>query len=275
MISKKHDNWYTIYQSNINFQKEAGVGNKFKLLLLAISLVLSGLTIEEASKKTNITEKEISDAIKNPKIIEESKKYTYEENKPEESKSEETEVIPDATIDFDAIVTFIRNNEVSGKQRYVTVNGKTIDICKVYPDPIHGWKAPTIGVGFNLNNGYAKSEIESLGLNYEDVKSGRQMITEEQVDYLFKISVAYAIADAKKIFVNFAKLPKEIKMVLVDMSFNLGFNKLNAFEKLKLALSEPVIDYKKVKKEMIDSKWYNQVGGRSKRDVKIVEKYIR
>ena len=47
---------------------------------------------------------------------------------------------------------------------------------------------PTIGIGFNLDASGAQQAIEKLGLNYDDVRSGAQCLTESQIMDLFEPS---------------------------------------------------------------------------------------
>lgn len=51
------------------------------------------------------------------------------------------------------------------------------------------------------------------------------------------------------------------KNVLINMTFNLGISGLINFKKMWKAIKKE--DYKKAAKEMLDSKWANQVGYRS------------
>lgn len=51
------------------------------------------------------------------------------------------------------------------------------------------------------------------------------------------------------------------KAVLIDMLFNLGLTKFMKFKKLNVALQEQ--DYIRAAKEMLDSKWAEQVGCRA------------
>ena len=44
---------------------------------------------------------------------------------------------------------------------------------------------PTIGIGFNLDKLGARTHIDSLGLSYEQVIAGNQVLTEEQINTLF------------------------------------------------------------------------------------------
>lgn len=137
---------------------------------------------------------------------------------------------------------------------------------KVYLDTENN---PTIGVGFNLNRKDAKQKIESLGANYDDILNGKESLNNNQIETLFRQDLFVAVNDAKSFLPNFDTQPKEIKMVIVNMAFNLGYTRLNKFEKFRQALMDR--DYNKATKEMVDSKWYNQVGNRSKELVKIVK----
>jgi|TARA_Y100000310_G_C20616072_1_gene780696 GH24 family phage-related lysozyme (muramidase) len=122
----------------------------------------------------------------------------------------------------------------------------------------------TIAVGFNLERADARKKIESIGLNFESVYSGKDCLSEEQINYFLEEDIEIASDDAKKYLgvENFESLPKLARDVLIDMSFNLGYNRLSKFKKLKSALIGK--DYAEASAEMKDSKWYHQVGNRSK-----------
>ena len=129
----------------------------------------------------------------------------------------------------------------------------------VYDDSLF---IPTIGIGFNLNNLDNRNRIESLGISYDSVISGKTSLTDKQIYKLFRKDVKTAISNAINFLPNFDEQPNKVKIVLVDMSFNLGYNRLMQFVKFRQALIDK--DYKKASIEMKDSKWYYQVGNRSK-----------
>lgn len=56
------------------------------------------------------------------------------------------------------------------------------------------------------------------------------------------------------------------KLVLLDMMYNLGYSRLSKFRKMLTALREG--KYQNAASEMVDSKWYRQVGQRGKNLVK-------
>ena len=57
-------------------------------------------------------------------------------------------------------------------------------------------------------------------------------------------------------------------MALIDMSYNLGYNKVSTFKKMKAALEKK--DYCIAADEMVDSKWYKQVKTRGPRTVSLM-----
>lgn len=58
------------------------------------------------------------------------------------------------------------------------------------------------------------------------------------------------------------------KAVLLDMCFNIGYAGLMKFKKMWFALGNK--DFPSATREMKDSKWYTDVGNRSKRNVEIM-----
>ena len=121
---------------------------------------------------------------------------------------------------------------------------------------------PTIGVGFNLNRSDAKSKIEALGLNFEQVKNGTQELNDGQIGSLLAEDIDGTIADCKAVFPEFTELSEVRQRSLVDMMFNLGKTKFVGFKKLIAAVNAN--DFVKAADEMKNSKWYVQVKDRGK-----------
>jgi lysozyme len=109
---------------------------------------------------------------------------------------------------------------------------------------------PTVGYGFNLNA-------------YPQFK-GRK-ITRKEADKIFPelysdaVNRAMTYADTAWSNLN----PKQ-QTILIDMAYNLG-DKLNDFKRMRFNLMKG--DNEGVVKEMQNSKWYKQVGRRSKHHV--------
>lgn len=130
----------------------------------------------------------------------------------------------------------------------------------------------TIGIGFNLDEPSNRKKAEAVGLNVQDMLSGRTL-SDKEIKMLYNESIKQAANDANAFLPRAGRQPPVVQKVLIDMAFNLGLTKLNKFEKMREALLQG--DYNKAADEMIDSKWYNQVGNRSKTLVKMMRSAAR
>lgn len=110
---------------------------------------------------------------------------------------------------------------------------------------------PTIGYGFNIEA-------------YPQFK-GRKSITRTEADNVIQdiygdaVNRAMDYADTK-----WSSLTPKQQMILIDMSYNLG-NKLMDFKDMRYNLMKG--DTEGVKREMKNSKWYGQVGRRSRHHI--------
>lgn len=93
-------------------------------------------------------------------------------------------------------------------------------------------------------------------------------VTEERILDVFHKDCEVAYTDACALVLNFAGQSIDAQRVLVNMAFNLGRNRLGKFKNFLKAVNEG--NYDKAADEMIDSKWYHQVGRRSKELVEIM-----
>lgn len=94
----------------------------------------------------------------------------------------------------------------------------------------------------------------------------RITVTKERVEEVFEKDFVDHIKECKKLFKDFDNFEEELKEILANMMFNMGYNKLSKFKKMIEAIK--IKDYEKAAHEMVDSLWYNQVGSRAKRLVK-------
>lgn len=129
---------------------------------------------------------------------------------------------------------------------------------------------PHIGIGFNLNKEGAKEALSKLGININNILNNELSLTDEQVYNIFKNDMEIAINDAMNFISNFNDQPGIVKSIIIDMAFNLGYTRLSGFNNFRKALLNN--DYNEAAKEMIDSKWYSQVGGRSKELVSLMQR---
>lgn len=86
-------------------------------------------------------------------------------------------------------------------------------------------------------------------------------IEKERIENAFLEDVGIAIADCEALFEDVYSHPDKVVRVLVNMAFNLGRTRLGRFRNMIAAVNNK--DYKKAANEMVDSRWYNQVGNRS------------
>tara|TARA_R110000803_G_scaffold49198_1_gene102248 strand:+ start:597 stop:1052 length:456 start_codon:yes stop_codon:yes gene_type:complete len=93
-------------------------------------------------------------------------------------------------------------------------------------------------------------------------------VTDERILQVFNDDCNDAYTDACALFLNFTSHPQDVQSVCVNMAFNLGRSRLSKFKKMVTAVNEG--NYAKAADEMTDSKWYRQVGRRSKELVEIM-----
>ena len=131
---------------------------------------------------------------------------------------------------------------------------------KIYPDPLHSDKIPTIGIGFNLNNRDVIDAIEMLGrYNIDALKQGKQTINFEDQKKVSNILIDHSFNRAKNDFPNFNNLNPEAQSILVQMEYQMGG--LSHWNKLRAALNQNPPDYQIAADEMLDSKWAKQLRG--------------
>ena len=86
-------------------------------------------------------------------------------------------------------------------------------------------------------------------------------VTPERIDNVFEEDFEIAVTDAKALFLNLDSQPEQVQRVVVNMAFNLGRSRLGKFKKMITAVNEG--NYQEAANQMVDSRWYNQVGNRS------------
>ena len=93
-------------------------------------------------------------------------------------------------------------------------------------------------------------------------------IAEQEGSILLDNDIDFHLNELNNNLSFFSYLDEPRKMVLANMSYNLGFKNLMTFEKMLKALSVKAYDI--AANEMIDSIWYKQVGSRADALVKIM-----
>lgn len=86
-------------------------------------------------------------------------------------------------------------------------------------------------------------------------------VEDERILQVFHEDCMVAIDDSEVLIGNLYDHPDNVIRVIVNMAFNLGRNRLSGFKKMIAAVDAK--DYHTAGNEMVDSKWYGQVGRRS------------
>lgn len=123
---------------------------------------------------------------------------------------------------------------------------------------------PTIGVGFNLLRSDARAKVEALGLDYDDVLNRRCTLSDAHIESLLQQDVEKAIAAAMALVPGWEALSLPRKKVLADMAFNLGAGGLAKFTRFLAAVNR--CDWQAAEAEIVNSRYYGQVGARGKRN---------
>ena len=133
----------------------------------------------------------------------------------------------------------------------------------------------TIGIGRNLEAvGLFDYEQETIlkdrGLTKQEVIDILQEtgITPSEAYYLLANDIHRITTELRNEYRWFAFLSDVRKKVVIDMRFNLGRAGFTGFKKMIRQLE--LENYWNVAEEMVDSKWYSQVGERSKRLVRMM-----
>lgn len=130
----------------------------------------------------------------------------------------------------DRLIAMIKKNEGYRSKPYRCTAGKL-----------------TIGYGHNLDDNGISAPVAEL------------MLTED-------ISKAYY--DVVDIFQGFYAFSTNRQNALIDMMFNLGRTRFWKFRKMIQAIK--IGEWQEAAREAINSLWYEQVGDRAKRNVKLI-----
>ena len=88
-------------------------------------------------------------------------------------------------------------------------------------------------------------------------------ISEEEASTMLANDVEMCVRELQRNYSGYAILDEVRQAVLIDMVFNLGWPRLSQFKKMFAALDAQ--DYIHASREMLNSRWADQVGMRAKR----------
>ena len=111
---------------------------------------------------------------------------------------------------------------------------------------------PTFGIGHLVRN---------LTLRMA-VLSGPK-VSEDRVNEAFDADIEIVLSDCNKLYPDFEDLPEEAQQIIANMMFNLGRPRLSKFVGMKRGVDAK--DWNSAADEMVDSRWYRQVGRRAER----------
>jgi lysozyme len=119
----------------------------------------------------------------------------------------------------------------------------------------------TIGIGRNLEDrGISKEELDWM--DYPSIDHVYEWgITEADAVYLAQNDVQIVEEELVRAHPCVDRLDSVRQLILMDMAFNMGVPRLCKFRKMWNAIHEQ--DFSTAAKEMLDSRWANQVKSRS------------
>ena len=113
--------------------------------------------------------------------------------------------------------------------------------------------------------GYATFGIGHL-IREDDPEHGWEVgteVSESRVAEAFESDIETVLSDCNTLYPDFDSLPEEAQQIIANMMFNLGRPRLSAFKGMKAGVDAG--DWNEAADQMVDSRWYKQVGARAER----------
>ena len=118
---------------------------------------------------------------------------------------------------------------------------------------------------YNAHLGYPTFGIGHL-VRESDPENGSPLgteVSEDRVIEAFDADVEIVLSDCNTLYPDFEDLPEEAQQIIANMMFNLGRPRLSKFVGMKRGVDAK--DWDSAADEMVDSRWYRQVGARAER----------
>ena len=118
---------------------------------------------------------------------------------------------------------------------------------------------------YNDHLGYPTFGIGHL-VRESDPENGSPLgteVSEDRVIEAFDADVEIVLSDCNTLYPDFDDLPEEAQQIIANMMFNLGRPRLSKFVGMKRGVDAK--DWNSAADEMVDSRWYRQVGARAER----------
>jgi hypothetical protein len=134
----------------------------------------------------------------------------------------------------------VHQQQVQQKKPDIYTNKDVNFSNKVAPDPtFEEYKKHFIQYEGKKNNTYVDSrgfKTVGIGHKFEKGESMKSTYTDVEVDKFFKLDLEEAITNTKVVFPTFSTLPKEVKIKLVSLTFNLGKGGIEKFKDFRSAI---------------------------------------
>ena len=118
---------------------------------------------------------------------------------------------------------------------------------------------------YNDHLGYPTFGIGHL-VRESDPENGSPLgteVSEDRVNEAFDADIEIVLSDCNTLYPDFDDLPEEAQQIIANMMFNLGRPRLSKFVGMKRGVDAK--DWNSAADEMVDSRWYRQVGARAER----------
>ena len=118
---------------------------------------------------------------------------------------------------------------------------------------------------YNDHLGYPTFGIGHL-VRESDPENGSPIgtkVSEDRVANAFDDDIGIVLSDCNKLYPDLEDLPEEAQQIIANMMFNLGRPRLSKFVGMKRGVDAK--DWNRAADEMVDSRWYAQVGRRAER----------
>ena len=118
---------------------------------------------------------------------------------------------------------------------------------------------------YNDHLGYATFGIGHL-VTESDPEQGQSLgtaVSSDRVTEAFESDIQGVLRDCDILYPDFSSLPEEAQQIIANMMFNLGRPRLSKFAGMKSGVDER--NWERAADEMVDSRWYAQVGPRAER----------
>ena len=118
---------------------------------------------------------------------------------------------------------------------------------------------------YNDHLGYSTFGIGHLVIE-SDPENGQAVgtsVSEDRVAEAFDEDIKSVLRDCNILYPDFDDLPEEAQQIIANMMFNLGRPRLSKFAGMKRGVDAR--DWDVAADEMVDSRWYRQVGERAER----------